>query len=184
MRTRLEPSRDDKQFAVPENYFENFGERVIKQIEEEKLKRAAPINSRMIYLRWTAIGAAAMACGLIFFVWKPARHHQHLRFAEEINRTELTEDDLPYFTDKDEVFEYYLEDAEWLFSDTIKPDSSAAKRIVSTIKNDKPKVALDPKTGLPLDPSSKKKEIKWSDLSTDEMIQYLMEESDDNEINN
>lgn len=163
------------EFAVPEGYFEGSS-----AIIKEKVFGAKVFQLR----KWFSYAAAASVLIASLFLFLPEKRVlPEESFAELITKNPVDEDDLEYFSDEEDVFELYITLME---DDTTVVDSlQLLSPDQQVLKNDSitPRVKLDPKTGLPIDPSKKSAPVRWDDLSDEELMQYLFEEGDEEILN-
>jgi hypothetical protein len=187
-RIKLESIKPEEE-KREEAYFDQQAEVILSKVKSLEKSQPAPKSNirRMVILGLSA--AACLVLGLL--IWQKVNTNQS-EFASLWEKDPLSEEELISLAEEDDLYEMYLSETEQMFADTLGADSLSMDKVEKTIVADsliKPKAPqkLDPKTGLPIKPNtnSKATPVKFEDLTTDEMIEFLMEEGDefDNDIN-
>lgn len=167
---------DHEEFVVPEGYFEHASTKIKVKI----------FGAKVFQLRkWLSYAAAAsvLIASLFFFLPKHDRVEEE-SFAALINKNPVDEDDLEYFSDEEDVFDLYItlmEDDTTIVDSLTLTTPNQQLMVADSLTNKK--IKLDPKTGLPIDPSGKGKAVSWEDLTDEELMQYLFEEGDEEILN-
>jgi hypothetical protein len=101
---KLEDINKDNIFKVPDNYFENFPERLQKRIEETEQQKKTPV----IRLR-TIINVAAAAIILMFIIYGITQINDNSTSVDQI-LSEISSDDLVnYLVESDMSTDEFLE---------------------------------------------------------------------------
>jgi hypothetical protein len=188
-RIRLEAA-DRNDLSVPEGYFEAGGDKILQRINP-----AAKVISMRSRFFWYAGAAAAMIAGVVFFILPGNKSTAEVSFAELAAKTELDLEDLEYFASEDELYDLYYMYEEMQTSDTLVQDSTGQNLKGLEAFETAPgvtsgEVQLDPRTGLPLKktkgnvkPSDAAHVPSWEDISNEELLEYLLEEGDEDLMN-
>ena len=187
-RTKLE-SIKPQQKKSDDQFFDQQAAAILSKIKSLEKSQGAPKNNvrRMLF-----VGLSAAACvGVGLLIWQKGGTNED-EFASLWEETPLSDEELISFAEEDELYEMYLSETEQMFADTIGTDSLSIDKVEKPVVTDSLTKAnvpqkLDPKTGLPIKPNTTLKALpsKFDDLTTDEMIEFLMEEGGefDNDIN-
>lgn len=167
---------DDNQFKIPESFFENQETHIKKEIFSKKNQtRSFRINLRVLSY---AAAAAIVVIGL-FVLW-PKNSVNENSFATRLDETSLDFEDLEYFADEEEYYDLYFHE---MATDTISTDTLGVARDGAEVNEKNETIKLDPKTGLPLQTDqttgSSETNISWDEISQEDLLEYLMEEGDD-----
>ncbi len=171
----------ENEFDIPTNYFADSEKSILKQVRiKEKDSKIialyATTNARM----WYAIAAAACVASIIVLVWQAASPlRAESSFASLLYQSEITEEDMEYFASDEDYDELILSEINWLMDTTINDTSSVFQEVVPE------QVPLDTKKenkkNKPLiKPKDNKKTPTWEEISEEELLEYLLEESDEN----
>ena len=101
---KLEDINKDNIFKVPDNYFENFPERLQKRIEETEQQKKTPV----IRLR-TIINVAAAAIILMFVIYGITLINDNSTSADQILSEISSEDLVNYLVESDMSTDEFLE---------------------------------------------------------------------------
>jgi hypothetical protein len=101
---KLEDIHKDNIFKVPDNYFENFPERLQKRIEETEQQKKTPV----IRLR-TIINLAAAAAILIFAIYGITQINNNSSSVDQILSEISSEDLVNYLVESDMSTDEFLE---------------------------------------------------------------------------
>lgn len=141
-------------WEIPNGYFEK-NEQLVVPTKPKKV-----IGLRL-YAYATAAALALLVAGTSILWWKN-QTAQHESFAQQIETTDLTEEDLLEEIEEEVLFEVYNEELEALV-DTLKPDTVQTKNI----KNN-----FIPKPG---------EKVNWNDLTDDDFLYFINEVDFDEE---
>ena len=165
----------DDAWLVPHGYFETAFEQwegtswetPSGYWESNEMPHLPSSSARVIRYRWIGIAAAAVVLvgAVTWYAWHK-RDKYEPSFAELVEQyppefDDLLEMDEEYITD---VYVHVMADADTVIADTLihQMDAPAIE----------PGVALDPKTGLPVD-RTRGKEVRWEDITEEDIMEYL-----------
>lgn len=175
---------------VPAGYFEKGREAIL-----QKTTPAVRVISMRSRFFWYAGAAAAIIAGVVFFILPDKNQAVNTSFAELAGKTELDIEDVEYFASEDELYDLFYVYEEIEVADTLVQDSTAQKMTGPETLDDLPApaggaVQLDPRTGLPMKksngnvkPTDAADVPSWNDISNEELLEYLLEEGDEDLIN-
>ena len=180
---KIESLREENEFNVPEGYFEQQEEALVKKVIPHAPAKVINMRSRSLWF----VAAAACAVFAVFY-FLPDKNQEQESFAELIQKTDLEIDDLEYFASEEDYYELYIEIEESLDADTIINDTLTVKEFQENeiLPSTNEPVKLDPRTGLPI--KKNKNGVKplgdediptWDDITDQELLDYLLEEGDD-----
>lgn len=180
LRSLISIPQNAEHFEVPEPFFENqknaLWQKVIGvgSIEEKSL--FTPKTPRKIYRAWLFTGVAASLVLAALFLFSPGKKHtEKTSFASLLEETDLVAEDLEYFAEEDDYYELYLLEIE---TDTLISDTMLIPADSILVEPVKP--AMDPKPTTPKNSKvAPNKDISFEDLTDEEILEYLLEESDD-----
>jgi hypothetical protein len=153
------------QWQVPQDYFEKQSAQLSEIIQEENVLRVQQIRV-MKPIWWSSIAASIAV--LIAFFWLRSDSSEPANFGQLLAAVELNEEDMEWLADTEDIFEFYAE------ADTLSMDSL----LLDTLT----KHTLPPdSTVLPV-PAAKSKKLTWDDLTDEEILEYLMESGDADEL--
>ena len=165
----------DQAWHVPHGYFETAFEQWEGSTwetpsgywESEVFVPRSASSPRVMRYRWMGVAAAAVVLlGSVTWYSLQQSKGEQPSFAELVEQyppefDDLLEMDEEYIT---EVYVNVMSDADTVISDTlIQPLETTAIP---------PGVVLDPKTGLPLDPT-RDRDIRWEDITEEDIMEYL-----------
>ena len=175
----------DESLRVPDAFFENQKESILGKLSKVEKKNTDRKESRKVirlnYLPWLSAGiAASLVLATVFFFSPGKKNAEQSSFASLLEETELLPEDLEYFAEEEDYYNLYLYLAE---SDTIIKDSLIIYEKNAVITKDSLIVTpLDPKKKEPTQQNTKTtapKKISIDELTDDEILEYLLEEGDD-----
>ena len=95
---------DSEEFVTPEGYFEKNSDR-LKNIASSENRRSVRLNSRVL---WSVVGGVASVLS-IFFLTRSPEEKECVTFACLLEQTTITQEDLEYFEEFEEL-EFYDDD--------------------------------------------------------------------------
>lgn len=187
---RLESMRGEHDLNVPDDYFNRAQENILGKLNSKG--RIVPLRSKAL---WFSVAAAAAIAFVVFVIVPGNKRKQELSFATLLEQSDIDVDDVEYFASEDEVYDLFLAFEESSLQDTLVPDSAALPDLLPPSEKPNAKdagnnVPLDPRTGLPVKispgqvkPSANQTIPSWDDISNEDLLEYLLEESDEDVLN-
>jgi hypothetical protein len=161
--TAIEQSGE--QWQVPQDYFVQQSAQLSEAIQKENATKVH--NVLMMKPIWWSSIAASIAV-LIAFFWLKSDSSELANFGQLLATAELNEDDMEWLADTEDIFEYYSE------VDTLSIDSLLLDTLTYPTL---------PPDSIPLPvPVIKSKKLTWDDLTDEEILEYLMESGDADEL--
>ena len=156
-----------KEVLVPDAYFEKSAAAILAQTVEQK--KTATEKGKLRWINWVSVSVAAAAVIGAVVLFYPKK--EKASFADLLQKSELSDEEIIEEVSTEEMLEVFPEDIEVSF-DTLINGLPADTIGVPTDTLKKPIKPLD-KKALP----------KWDDISTEEIIEFLMENGDDDLFN-
>jgi len=155
------------ELATPEGYFEKSAANILNQTIGNSSSNSNK-KGRERWLPWISIAAAAGVVGAILVLFPK---EQQVTFAELFHQSNLTDDEIIETVEEEDIMEVFPEEI-----------ASMNDTIIDQIPTDSTAVGLDSLKN-PIKPIHKKALPKWDEISTEEIIEYLMENGDEDLFN-
>lgn len=180
LKSMISIPQTSEHFEVPDTFFHDQKNALLQKVMGDSSNSAkslfTPKTSRKIYTAWILTGVAASIILAALFLFSPGKEKMDTKsFASLLDETELVAEDLEYFAEEDDYYELYLLEIETdtLISDTLLiPSDSLLVEPARPAINPKPNTQKNSK-------AAPKKDISFDDLTDEEILEYLLEESDD-----
>jgi hypothetical protein len=168
-----------EEFKVPADYFSQLEYEVLAKTVDTETKVVA-IGTGSKRAMWYAVAAAACVAFAVLFFWPKTNAVQTEKsFAELLEQTELSEDEVDEIV-TDEVYYEMVMDNIYLLADTAITDSN------TTIKKALPDAAAptnildkNKKNAPSIKPKAPAKTLNWDSITEEEMMEFLENEADD-----
>jgi hypothetical protein len=158
-------------FTVPEEYFECSKTKLLKKFSSKDKPKGRVMRMRPIW--WSTI-AASIAVLIAYFAMNKTSDKLPA-FNQLLAEVNLTEDDLEWIADEQELADLYLEEMDLSAIDSILPDSTNKQPTSLDTLPAAPNGKTPISSGLP-------KKLDWESISDDEIWEYLMESDDADEL--
>lgn len=175
---RVHTSTTQAEWVVPGDYFHTLHDNVGKKLNRVAINESRK-NTRVFYLSALSAAAAVVLAWWFLSGNEPNPTPSFTSLAEELV---LEEKDLEWVAEGDEIYDYFLEDALLVYSDTLKKDTLH----VVPIKPSKHNRKLPAQKPASTPPSPQKKtvpasRVNWDELETDDILYYLIENKGDDD---
>ncbi len=167
-----------EEFTVPHDYFERAESAILARTTgSKKGARVIPMYATGHARMWYAIAAAACIAFVLVMVWPQTNEAAQPSFAELLQNTEVTEDDMDWFASDEDYYDLFMSEIELLTDTTIVDTNSVFQKALPDAE--KPEINKENKKTAPVKPTDKKKPLTWDDITDEELLEYLLEEGDE-----